>query len=39
MTKTEIALLRWGQLTMLAAIVGWILGVVGVAGGLCRAHL
>ena len=36
MTKTEIALLRWGQLPMLAAIVGWILGFVGVAAGLWR---
>ena len=36
MTKTEIALLRWGQLPMLAAIMGWILGFVGVAAGLWR---
>ena len=36
MTKTEIALLRWGQLPMLAAIGGWILGFVGVAAGLWR---
>lgn len=38
MTKTEIALLRWGQLPMFAAIVGWILGFVGVAAGLWRPH-
>ena len=36
MTKTEIALLRWGQLPMLAAIGGWILGFVGVAAGMWR---
>ena len=38
MTKTEIALLRWGQLPMFAAIVGWILGFVGVAAGMWRSQ-